>query len=312
LPAHFDLAIGNPPFSDRTVKSDPAFRALGLRLHDYFIAKSIDRLKPGGLAAFVTSSGTMDKADARAREHIAGMADLVGAIRLPEGSFRADAGTDVVVDLLFFRKRRAGEQAGDDRWVDLADASVAGEGGSVRINRWFADHSGMVLGRHAITSGPFGEAYTCRPFDNDLETALNATISQLPADVYDREASTIDFALEDEVAEAMAERPDDPKVREGSYFIGKATALMQVVDGVAVPVEVRKGRSTDGIFANPKRYRILCTIFFQRQRKGKRYASVDRQIFAYGSVNLYFVRTNKDMLKLQGARLIFFATKQRA
>jgi hypothetical protein len=84
--------------------------------------RPIDRLKPGGLAAFVTSSGTMDKADARAREHIAGMADLIGAIRLPEGSFRADAGTDVVVDILFFRKRRAEEQAGDDSWLDLADA----------------------------------------------------------------------------------------------------------------------------------------------------------------------------------------------
>jgi N12 class adenine-specific DNA methylase len=75
-----------------------------------------------------------------------------------------------------------------------------------------------------------------------IETNLNATISQLPADIYDGKASTIDFELEDEVAEAMAERPDDPKVREGSYFIGKAAALMQVVDGVFVPVEVRKGR----------------------------------------------------------------------
>ncbi|MGO6949604.1 helicase-related protein [Rhizobium johnstonii] len=249
LPAHFDLAIGNPPFSDRTVKSDPAFRWLGFRLHDYFIAKAIDRLKPGGLAAFVTSSGTMDKADARAREHIAGIADLVGAIRLPEGSFRADAGTDVVVDILFFRKRRADEQAGDDSWLDLADVKVEGQGDSLRINRWLADHSDMVLGRHAITSGPFGDIYTCLPIGDDLETSLNAAISQLPAGIYDGKASTIDFALEDEVAEAMAERPDDPKVREGSYFIGKATALMQVVDGVAVPVEVRKGRSTDGIFA---------------------------------------------------------------
>ncbi|WCK80207.1 helicase-related protein [Agrobacterium fabrum] len=249
LPQHFDLAIGNPPFSDRAVKSDPAFRSLGFRLHDYFIAKSIDRLKPGGLAAFVTSSGTMDKADARAREHIAGMADLVGAIRLPEGSFRADAGTDVVVDLLFFRKRRADEPAGDDRWVDLADVKVEGEGDSVRINRWFADHSDMVLGRHTITSGPFGETYTCLANGGDLEPILNAAIQRLPADIYDGEPSTIDFRLEDEVADAMAERADDPKVREGSYFIGKATALMQVVDGVAVPVEVRKGRSTDGIFA---------------------------------------------------------------
>jgi len=249
LPDHFDLAIGNPPFSNRTVKSDPAFRSLGLRLHDYFIAKSIHRLKPGGLAAFVTSSGTMDKANACAREHIAGMADLVGAIRLPEGSFRADAGTDVVVDILFFRKRRADERAGDSSWLDLADVQAAGEGDSARINRWFADHPEMVLGRHAITSGPFGETYTCLPIGDDLETNLNAAISQLPAEIYHGDVAPIDLELEDEVAEAMAERPDDPKVREGSYFIGNATTLMQVVDGLAVPVEVRKGRSTDGIFA---------------------------------------------------------------
>ena len=113
LPAQYDLAIGNPPFSDRVVRSDRAFRAHGFRLHDYFIVKAIDRLKPGGLAAFVTSSGTLDKADARARAHIASMADLIMAIRLPEGSFRADAGTDVVVDILFFRKRRDGEAQGD-------------------------------------------------------------------------------------------------------------------------------------------------------------------------------------------------------
>ncbi|MBX5206807.1 helicase-related protein [Rhizobium sp. NZLR11] len=249
LPASFDLAIGNPPFSDRTVRSDPDFRSLGLRLHDYFIAKAMDRLKPGGLAALVTSSGTMDKAAARAREYIAGMANLVGAFRLPEGSFRADAGTDVVVDILFFRKRHADEQAGNDSWIDLADVGLEGEGGSVRINRWFVDHPDMVLGRHAITSGPFGETYTCRPIGGDLETILNDAIEGLPADIYDGEPSTFDSELEDEVAEAMAERAADRQVREGSYFIGKATALMQVVDGVAVPVNVRKGKSTDGIFA---------------------------------------------------------------
>ncbi|MCZ3030591.1 class I SAM-dependent methyltransferase, partial [Acinetobacter baumannii] len=82
LPAAFDLAIGNPPFSDRTVRSDRAYRSKGFRLHDYFIARAIDLLKPGALAAFVTSHGTMDKADVAAREHIAGSADLVAAIRL--------------------------------------------------------------------------------------------------------------------------------------------------------------------------------------------------------------------------------------
>lgn len=92
-----------------------------MRLHDYFIARSVDLLKPGALAAFVTSSGTMDKVDATARKHIAKTADLIAAIRLPEGSFRRDAGTDVVVDLLFFRKRKAGEPEGDSSWLDLEE-----------------------------------------------------------------------------------------------------------------------------------------------------------------------------------------------
>ncbi len=106
LPVHFDLAVGNPPFSDRTVRSDRAYRSMGFRLHDYFIARSIDLLKPGGLAAFVTSHGTLDKADCSAREHIAKSANLIAAIRLPEGSFRADAGTDVVVDTVADRAAR--------------------------------------------------------------------------------------------------------------------------------------------------------------------------------------------------------------
>ncbi|GCC47827.1 hypothetical protein chiPu_0032068, partial [Chiloscyllium punctatum] len=139
LPANFDLAIGNPPFSDRTVRSDRAYRSMGLRLHDYFIARAIDLLKPGALAAFVTSSGTMDKADTAAREHIARSADLVAAIRLPEGSFRASAGTDVVVDILFFRKRKIGDAEGDLSWLDLDEVRPAtADEGAIRVNRWFA------------------------------------------------------------------------------------------------------------------------------------------------------------------------------
>lgn len=140
LPEHFDLAIGNPPFSDRIVRSDRAYRSLGLRLHDYFLARSIYLLKPGALAAFVTSHGTLDKADKTAREHIANKADLITAIRLPEGSFRQGAGTDVVVDILFFRKRRGGEIAGDRSWLDLVDvcfdSGTDGEGRGSSLRQW--------------------------------------------------------------------------------------------------------------------------------------------------------------------------------
>ncbi|WP_412052008.1 DEAD/DEAH box helicase family protein (plasmid) [Hoeflea sp. Naph1] len=247
LPAHFDLAIGNPPFSDRTVRSDRAYRSMGLRLHDYFLARSIDLLKPGALAAFVTSSGTMDKADAAAREHIAKSADLIAAIRLPEGSFRQDAGTDVVVDILFFRKRKPGESRSDAAWLDLAEVIPASEDcEAIRVNRWFADHADHVLGRHTTTSGPFGENYTCLAGDGDPKAALDAAIHLLPEALYDGEPGEIDFDLEFGATPTDVARPGDAHVREGSFFIDPPKGLMQVLDGKPAQVPVRKGRSGDG------------------------------------------------------------------
>ncbi|MEQ8376620.1 MAG: N-6 DNA methylase [Roseibium aggregatum] len=247
LPAHFDLVIGNPPFSDRTVRSDRAYRSMGLRLHDYFIARSIDLLKPGALAAFVTSSGTMDKADPTAREHIFKSADLIAAIRLPEGSFLADAGTNVVVDILFFRKRKPGEPEGNATWLDLTEVVSAGEDvEAIRVNRWFADHPDNVLGRHATTSGPFGETYTCLSSDGDLETDLDAAILSLPNAVYDGEPDAIDFDLELHPASSDVSRPEEPHVREGSFFFDASKGLMQVIDGKPASVPLRKGRSGEG------------------------------------------------------------------
>ncbi|MCA1867937.1 DEAD/DEAH box helicase family protein [Agrobacterium genomosp. 3] len=245
----YDLAIGNPPFSDRAVRSDRAYRSLGLRLHDYFIGRSIDLLKPGALAAFVTSAGTMDKADTTAREHIAKSANLIAAIRLPEGSFRRDAGTDTVVDILFFRKRKAGEPEGDVMWLDIDEIRPASEDeGAIRVNRWFARHPDFVLGTHDLTSGPFGETYTCRPrADGNLEADLKAAIGLLPEDIYDGEPTPVDLDLEDELGDIVDLRTDNAKVREGSYFIDPKHGLMQIVDGAPVAIAVRKGRSGDGL-----------------------------------------------------------------
>jgi len=249
LAEHFDLAIGNPPFSDRTVRSDPAYRSHGFRLHDYFIAKAVSRLKPGALAAFVTSSGTMDKADARAREHIATMADLVAAIRLPEGSFRADAGTDVVVDILFFRKRNEDEAERDVSWLDLEEVRPASEDeGAIRVNRWFARHPDFVLGQHTLTAGPFGETYTCLPHaETDLDVALTAAVHLLPEAIYDGEPEEIEGDAGEQVEAPVRNAADGAAIREGSYFIGQNTALMQMVDGEAVTIQIRKGRTGDGI-----------------------------------------------------------------
>ncbi|MDR6955433.1 N12 class adenine-specific DNA methylase/adenine-specific DNA methylase [Ancylobacter sp. 3268] len=247
LPASFDLALGNPPFSDRTVRSDRAYRSLALRLHDYFIARSIDLLKPGALAAFVTSHGTMDKADATAREHIAKSADLIAAIRLPEGSFRTEAGTDVVVDILFFRKRKVGEPEGDQSWLDLDEVRAAdGEEAPIRVNRWFARHPDLVLGTHAMTSGPFGEIYTCQPREGEeLATVLDTAISLLPEALYDGEPTSID--VDDAAEDADIDLSASRHVREGSYVFDPVRGLMQVIDGASVAVTVRKGRSGDGV-----------------------------------------------------------------
>ncbi len=249
LPASFDLAIGNPPFCDRTVRSDRTYRSKGFRLHDYFIARAIDLLKPGALAAFVTSHGTMDKADSSAREHIAKSADLIAAIRLPEGSFRWAAGTDVVVDLLFFRKRKLGDAEGDPSWLDLEEVRPATEDESaIRVNRWFARHPDFVLGAHALTSGPFGEAYICLRRDGeDLAETLAAAVKLLPEAVYDGEPEAIDFDLDDTDDASETDLPSDRHVREGSYFFDKAHGLMQVLDGEPVAVRARKGRGAEGI-----------------------------------------------------------------
>mgnify|MGYP000633211777 CR=1 FL=1 len=145
----FELVIGNPPFSDRTVRAgDPAGK-LGLSLHDYFIARSIERLKPGGLAAFVTSRFTMDKADQTARAYIAGMADLLGAVRLPQASMLAASGTEVVVDVLFFQKRAPGDPPNAVAWDSLAEAVPEEDGEpALFVNRYFTDNPLMVLGTH--------------------------------------------------------------------------------------------------------------------------------------------------------------------
>jgi N12 class adenine-specific DNA methylase len=262
----FDLAIGNPPFSDRMVKADPVTRALGLRLHDYFIARSIARLRPGGIALFVTSTGTMDKSGATARQYIAGMADLIGAVRLPESSMRATAGTDVVADILVFQRRAEGQPAGGTAWIDLApvaataeddaDGAAGGDGSSsstIQVNRYFAEHPEMVLGAHALKRGIYGPAltYTCRPRQDgaSLEALLAEALDRLPAGIFVpwAEAACDDDSSDDAEAEPVGTAADGATIKEGSYLIGAGDRLMQIIDGMARPVAVREGKGGSGI-----------------------------------------------------------------
>jgi len=252
----FDLAIGNPPFADRTVKApDPAGK-LGLTLHDYFIARSIERLKPGGLAAFVTSRFTMDKADGTAREHIAGMADLVGAVRLPAGSMKEAAGTEVVVDVLFFQRRPPGAAPNGTAWDTLAEALPAEDGEpALHVNRYFAENAMQVLGTHGRTSGPFGPTYTCRGETGDaLAAALDRRTANLHAPVHSLTPAAPVVPRTAAGRLVVGTAAEGATVKEGSYLVldGK---LVQVLDGVPVPVQVRAGKGSEGIPA--KHARIL-------------------------------------------------------
>ena len=243
----YDLVIGNPPFSSRTVSADDPAGQLSLSLHDYFIARSIERLRPGGLAAVVTSRWTMDKADPTTRMFIASMADLVGAVRLPEGAIRAAAGTDVVVDILFFQKRGPEEPAKRVDWIDLAEVMAAQDGEqALSINRHFVERPNMVLGSHARTSSAYGPTYTCRPVRSEPDALfqdLLPALHTLPADIY---AAPAPESLERETLVDESIRvgtaAEGATIKEGSYLVVK-DKLAQIVDGapVAVPIPQRQG-----------------------------------------------------------------------
>jgi len=256
IPETFDLAIGNPPFSDRTVRADDPAGKLGLSLHDYFIARSVERLKPGGLAAFVTSRYTMDKADPKARQHIASMADLVGAARMPQGAMLAAAGTEVVVDVLFFQKRRADQPANGIAWLDLVDVLAAEDGEpALGVNRYFAEHPQRVLGTHGRTTSPFGVIYTCHPHaGGSPEVDLSAALASLPRDIHLPAASLPSPAVRPKGTPRLrvGTAAEGATVKEGSYLVLDG-ALVQVIDGVPQPVAVKSATVKEGIFAKHAR-----------------------------------------------------------
>jgi adenine-specific DNA methylase len=282
LAGSFDLVIGNPPFADRIVRADPTTSALGLRLHDYFIARSIARLRPGGIALFVSSTGTMDKASTAAREHIAGLADLVGAVRLPEGVMHATAGTEVVIDVLVFQRRAEGQAPSGPAWTNLVEIAVDGgeadagdeaesdasipdaqsdaadsgdaehlRRGVAQINEYFACYPEMVLGTHAQRRGIYGPglSYTCRPRPSapPIEASLRQALDRLPSAIVTPSAELTLTDDEDVPAVSAGTAADGATIKEGSFFVGKGGRLSQIVNGRPVAVAIRQGRGGEGI-----------------------------------------------------------------
>ena len=202
----FDVAIGNVPFGQFHV-ADKRYDRLNFPIHEYFIAKSMDQVRPGGVVAFVTSSFTMDKQTASARKYIAQRAELLGAIRLPNNAFKAAAGTEVVSDILFLQKRERMVDI-EPEWVHLA----TNENG-IQMNSYFIDHPDMVLGEMKMVSGPFGPTPTCEPYpEQPLEALLAEAVQNVHGEItaYDREE---ELEGEDHSIEA------DPAVRNFSYTL---------------------------------------------------------------------------------------------
>ena len=202
----FDVAIGNVPFGQFHVP-DKRYDRLNFPIHEYFIAKTLDQVRPGGVIAVVTSSFTMDKRTASARKYIAQRSELLGAIRLPNNAFKAAAGTEVVSDILFLQKRERMVDI-EPEWVHLA----TNEDG-IQMNSYFIDHPDMVLGEMKMVSGPFGPTPTCEPYpEQPLEALLAEAVQNIHGEItaYDREE---ELEGEDHSIEA------DPAVRNFSYTL---------------------------------------------------------------------------------------------
>ena len=202
----FDAIIGNVPFGDIRV-NDRRYNKHNFLIHDYFFAKSLDKLRPGGVMALITSKGTMDKESPAVRKYIAQRADLLGAIRLPNNTFKGNAGTEVVSDILILQKR--------DRLIDLEPDWVhlnTDENG-VKMNAYFVDHPEMVLGEWKTVSGRFGEEDTVVPYENaDLAELLEEAISNIHAEI-------TDYEVDEELTEEDNSIPADPEVRNFSYTV---------------------------------------------------------------------------------------------
>ena len=206
----YDLAVGNVPFGQYKV-NDKAYNKLGFSIHNYFFAKAIDQVRPGGVVAFVTSRYTMDSKDSTARKHMAERADLLGAIRLPNNAFRANAGTDVVSDIIFLQKRDRPADIEPD-WVQLGKTEDG-----FAINQYFVDHPEMVLGQLTTESTQYGHDLTVAPIEGaNLADQLAEAVQHIEGQYTTAEVDAPDIAEEETTRRTL---PADPEVKNFSYTV---------------------------------------------------------------------------------------------
>lgn len=212
---YFDCVIGNVPFGNYEV-NDPQYNRLHFKIHDYFIAKSIDKLRTGGIMAVITSSRTMDKKDERVRQYIAERCNLIGAVRLPNTAFKA-SGTETTTDILFLQKRDSLSRQ-DEAWIHIADSA---EG--LVMNRYFFEHPEMICGRMEKVSGPYGPVFTCQPIGDGVvdrfgNTALEKQLDEAMAHL-NAELPTPELLLAEEDGDNGTYIEADPTVRNFSFTV---------------------------------------------------------------------------------------------
>jgi N12 class adenine-specific DNA methylase len=252
----YDLVIGNPPFADVAIKSDPKYKQ-GFLLHDYFFAKSLDAVRPGGLLAFVTSAGTMNKLDPSAREYLAARADFVGGIRLPGDAFKKNAGTEVTTDILFLRKLLPGQESTDWAWTQVMPVELPGPDGKPikgNASRYFNEHPEMVLGKPDFADKLYQGRYSVKAIPgSDIKTDLARAISKLPADIM--------RPWNDVNTEQHQHDFDTTEKKEGTYYVGPDGSLHQVVNGVGQKVGQRgKGVENGRTAADMERIKALIPV----------------------------------------------------
>lgn len=201
----FDVAVGNVPFNDLR-PYDPRYDKYKFVLHDYFFAKTLDKVRPNGVVAFITSKGTLDKENDSTRRYISQRAELIGAIRLPDNIFKKNAGTEVTTDIIFLKKRDKVTDI-EDEWVQV-DTTDDG----IKMNKYFIEHPQMILGEMQQISTQYGMDYACKAYENaDLEELLEVAIQNLNAEIEDYQID-----IEDDEDKSV---PADPSVRNFSYTI---------------------------------------------------------------------------------------------
>ena len=193
----FDVALGNVPFDDFK-PNDRRYNKNKFVLHDYFFAKTLDKVRPGGIIAFVTSKGTMDKENTSVRKYLCQRAELVGAIRLPDNTFKSNAGTEVTSDIIFLKKRDKITDIEED-WVKL-DTTENG----IKMNKYFVDNPNMIMGQMVMESTRFGESSACKMIEgSDLDYMLSNAISNIQAEIEEYDLDEIIKYIIEKIAECM-------------------------------------------------------------------------------------------------------------